>query len=218
LTKKSAGKTAAVLISGGGSNLQSFIDATRNGKLDFEISVVVSNRSDAFGLERARNAGIDVECLRHQDFPERTQFDAALVQMLEGYDPDIIILAGFMRILSAVFVDRYAGRILNIHPSLLPRHAGLDTHQRAIDARDEWHGCTVHFVTRELDGGPPIIQARVPVRDNDTAESLAARVLKFEHRIYPEAAALLSSGRLLYRDGYAWLDGQRLDKPVQYVG
>jgi phosphoribosylglycinamide formyltransferase-1 len=218
LTKRTAGKAAAVLISGGGSNLQSFIDATQSGKLDLDIAIVVSNRAAAFGLQRARNAGIDVACVDHRKYPNRLRFDAALLNVLQKYDPEIVILAGFMRILTEVFVERFAGRILNIHPSLLPRHPGLDTHQRAIDAGDRWHGCTVHFVTTELDGGPPIIQARVPVLDNDTADSLAARVLKFEHRIFPEAVSLLATGRLRYRDGKAWLDGQRLDEPLQCVG
>jgi phosphoribosylglycinamide formyltransferase-1 len=217
LSKNSAGKTAAVLISGGGSNLQSLIDATRNGEMDLDIGVVLSNRADAFGLERAREAGIAVACVPHVDYPDRAGFDQALLAALDRFAPDYVILAGFMRVLTAVFLDRFTGRILNIHPSLLPRYRGLHTHQRAIDAGDELHGCTVHFVTTELDGGPSIIQARVPVRDNDTAASLAARVLKYEHRIFPQAAGWLSSGRLLYRDGSAWLDGQRLDEPVQYV-
>jgi len=218
LTKRTAGKTAAVLISGGGSNLQALVDASQRGELGIEISVVVSNRANVFGLQRARNAGIDAACVSHRDFPDRAEFDAALLDVLQPHTPDIIILAGFMRILTPVFVDRYAGKIVNIHPSLLPKYPGLDTHQRAIDAGDQWHGCTVHFVTSELDGGPPIIQARVPVRHSDTADALATRVLNFEHRIFPQAVALLASGRLLYRDGDAWLDGQRLDEPLQYVG
>ena len=208
--------SAAVLISGGGSNLQAFIDATTSGELPLRLCVVLSNKSAAAGLDRARKAGISVECIAHQDFPERALFDAALVETLAKYDPDIIILAGFMRILTTTFVDHFAGRILNIHPSLLPKYPGLDTHQRAIDAGDPWHGCTVHFVTAELDSGAAIIQGRVPVLPGESADELAARVLKVEHRIYPEAAAMIAAGRLEYRDGVAWLDGDRLEEPLQF--
>lgn len=208
--------SAAVLISGSGSNLQALIDEVQSGRLDLELAVVLSNQPDAYGLERARKAGIATECIRHQDFAERTQYDAALVECLDRYRPDLIILAGFMRILTGTFVNHFSGRVLNIHPSLLPRFPGLDTHQRAIDAGDKWHGCTVHFVTEDLDGGPAIIQGRVPVMPDDSANELAARVLKVEHQIYPEAARLFAAGRLEYRDGDAWLDGERLLEPVQF--
>ena len=208
--------SAAVLISGGGSNLQAFIDATGSGELPLHLCVVLSNKSAAAGLDRARKAGISVECIAHQDFPERALFDAALVETLAKYDPDIIILAGFMRILTTTFVDHFAGRILNIHPSLLPKYPGLDTHQRAIDAGDPWHGCTVHFVTAELDSGAAIIQGRVPVLPGESADELAVRVLKVEHRIYPEAAAMIAAGRLEYRDGFAWLDDKKLKEPLQF--
>jgi phosphoribosylglycinamide formyltransferase-1 len=213
-----AGETvsAAVLISGGGTNLQSFIDKVASGSLDLELAVVLSNKPAAAGLERARRAGIPVECVEHGDYPDRESFDAALVDTLDRYAPDLIILAGFMRILTPVFIEHFAGRIFNIHPSLLPKYPGLDTHQRAIDAGDEWAGSTVHFATEELDGGPAVIQGRVPVLPDDTADTLAARVLKVEHRIYPQAAALFAAGRLRYRDGAAWLDGERLDQPLQY--
>lgn len=216
MSEASAGLSAAVLISGGGSNLGAFIDATESGELPLNLCVVLSNKPEAAGLDRARNAGLNVECIRHQDFPERSLFDAALVETLEQYRPDLIILAGFMRILTPTFVDRFAGRILNIHPSLLPKYPGLDTHQRALDAGDKWHGCTVHFVTRELDSGAAIIQGRVPVLAEDSAADLAARVLKVEHRIYPQAAALFATGRLEYRDGYAWLDGKKLEEPLKF--
>lgn len=209
--------SAAVLISGGGTNLQAFIDETVSGELDLDLKVVLSNRPDAAGLERARKANIKVECVEHRDFREREQFDAKLVSVLNKYAPDMIILAGFMRILSPVFIDRFAGKILNIHPSLLPKYPGLNTHQRAIEAGESWHGSTVHFATAELDGGPRIIQGRVPVLRDDTAESLALRVLKVEHQIYTQAAALLASGRLVYRDGHAWLDGVPMDEPLQYT-
>lgn len=207
---------AAVLISGGGTNLQSFIDKVAAGDLDLDLAVVLANKPGAAGLERARKAGIPVECVDHRDYPDRLSFDAALVRTLEPCAPDLVVLAGFMRILTPVFIARFAGRILNIHPSLLPKYPGLDTHQRAIDAGDRWHGSTVHFVTEELDGGPRIIQGRVAVEPGDTAATLAARVLEVEHRIYPQAAALFAAGRLEYRDGAAWLDGKRLDEPLQY--
>jgi phosphoribosylglycinamide formyltransferase-1 len=208
--------SVAVLISGSGTNLQSFIDKVTSGSLDLELAVVLSNKPAAAGLERARQAGIPVECVKHGDYPDRESFDAALVDTLDRYAPDLIVLAGFMRILTPVFIDHFAGRIFNIHPSLLPKYPGLDTHQRAIDAGDEWAGSTVHFATEELDGGPAVIQGRVPVLPDDTADTLAARVLAVEHRIYPEAAALFAAGRLRYKDGGAWLDGERLNQPLQY--
>jgi phosphoribosylglycinamide formyltransferase-1 len=208
--------TAAILISGSGTNLQAFIDETASGKLDLDLSVVLSNRPEAAGLERARKANISTECLQHQDYPQREQFDAALVERLGAYHPDLIILAGFMRILTGTFVNHFSGRILNIHPSLLPKFPGLDTHQRAIDAGEKWHGSTVHFVTEQLDGGPAIIQRRVPVMPEDSVAELAARVLEVEHRIYPEAARMFAAGRLECRDGSAWLDGEPLDEPVQF--
>ncbi len=208
--------SAAILISGGGTNLQSFIDKTAAGELDLDIKVVLSNKPGVAGLERARKAGIPVECVEHRDYPEREAFDAALVKTLDRYSPELVILAGFMRILTPVFIDHFAGRIMNIHPSLLPKYPGLDTHQRAIDAGDEWAGSTVHFATEELDGGPRIIQGRVPVEPGDTAATLAARVLEVEHRIYPAAAALFASGRLRFRDGAAWLDDKPLDEPIRF--
>lgn len=210
-------RSAAILVSGSGTNLQAFIDAAASGQLDLDLSVVLSNQPDAAGLERARRAGIEVECLRHQDYPQRELFDAALVRALDRYAPDLILLAGFMRILTPVFVNHFSGRVLNIHPSLLPRFAGLNTHQRAIDAGDQWHGSTVHFVTAELDGGPPIIQGRVAVMPDDSAAGLAQRVLALEHKIYPQAAGLFAAGRILLRDGAAWLDGERLREPLQYA-
>ena len=205
---------AAVLISGSGTNLQAFIDAAQADQLGFNLQVVLSNNPEAAGLERARKADIGIECINHRDYPVREEYDAALVTALDQHDPDLIILAGFMRILTPVFIDHYAGKVLNIHPSLLPKYPGLDTHQRAIDAGDKWHGSTVHFVTAELDGGPRIIQGRVPILSDDTAATLAARVLTIEHQIYPQAATLFAERRLACRDGHAWLDGQRLDEPI----
>ena len=210
--------SAAVLISGSGTNLQAIIDEVAAGQLDLDLSVVLSNQPDAAGLERARKADIGVECIRHRDYPERKLFDAALIETLDKFKPELIILAGFMRILTPTFVNHFSGRVLNIHPSLLPKFPGLDTHQRAIDAGEEWHGSTVHFVTEELDGGPAIIQGRVPVMPDDSAAELAARVLAVEHRIYPEAARMFAAGRLECRDGATWLDGERLTEPLQYAG
>lgn len=205
-----------MLISGSGTNLQSFIDRVGSGELDLELAVVISNRPAAAGLERARKAGIRVECVESAGYADRTAYDRALATVLDGYSPDLILLAGFMRILGAELLLRYSGRILNIHPSLLPAYPGLDTHRRVLDAGDDWHGCTVHFVTEELDGGPRIIQGRVRVEPGDTPAELAKRVLAVEHRIYPRAAALFAAGRIAFRDGAAWLDGERLDEPLQY--
>lgn len=208
----------AILISGSGTNLQAFIDAVAAGSLDANIAVVVSNRPDAYGLTRARDANIPTECVRNEDYPERAAFDVALARTLTNYSPDLLVLAGFMRILSSAFVARFEGMILNIHPALLPKYPGLNTHQRAIDAGEQWHGSTVHFVTEELDAGPRIVQGRVPVLSDDTESLLSARVQAVEHKMYPEAAALFASGRLQFIDGESWLDGARLDEPVQFNG
>lgn len=208
--------SAAVLVSGSGTNLQAFIDQVQKGKLALKLAAVVSNNPQAKALDRARQAGIADECVPNSEFSERAQFDAALADTLDRYHPDLIILAGFMRILTRDFVQRYEGRILNIHPSLLPRFPGLNTHQRAIDAGDRVHGSTVHFVTEELDAGPAIMQGRVPVHPGDTAEKLARRVQAMEHKIYPATASLFAAGRLRYVDGEVWLDGERLAEPLQY--
>jgi len=206
----------AILISGSGTNLQAFIDAVATGTLDVYIAIVFSNRPEAYGLTRARDAGIPTECLQYEDYADRESFDRAIIEVLDRYEVDLVILAGFMRILSGVFVKHFEGRVLNIHPALLPKYPGLDTHQRAIDAGEQWHGSTVHFVTEELDGGPRILQGRVPVRSDDTASLLSARVQAVEHKIYPQVASLFASGRLEYRDGDTWLDGAKLDEPVRF--
>ncbi|MBJ89192.1 MAG: phosphoribosylglycinamide formyltransferase [Woeseia sp.] len=209
-------RRAAVLISGSGTNLQSFIDKIQTGDLALDLCVVLSNNSGAAGLSRANNAQIPTVCISHNNYPDRQSFDAALVEALDPYLPDFIILAGFMRVLTPIFIAKFEGRILNIHPSLLPDYPGLNTHQRAIDAGEKWAGSTVHFATEELDAGPMIIQGRVPIKREDTAEQLAARVLKIEHQIYPEALSLLSMERLKYEGGAAYLDGKLLLKPIQY--
>ena len=204
----------AILISGSGTNLQAFIDQVAAGTLDLDLAVVFSNRPDAYGLVRAETAGIPTACIRHQDFADRVSFDRAVMTELDRWQPDLIVLAGFMRILSAGFVSHYAGKVLNIHPALLPAYPGLHTHQRVLDAGDQWHGSTVHFVTEELDGGPRILQGRLPVLAAETAEELEARVQAIEHQIYPEAAGLVGAGRVEFRDGYTYIDGARADEPI----
>jgi phosphoribosylglycinamide formyltransferase-1 len=197
-----------VLISGSGSNLQALIDAQLAGTLPIDIRAVISNRADAFGLQRAQRAGLTTQVLSHRDYPTRDAYDAELLALIDGFAPGLVILAGFMRILTPAFVAHFHGRLFNIHPSLLPKFPGLHTHQRAIDAGEREHGATVHFVTEELDGGPTVLQARVPVLPGDDAETLAARVLEQEHRIYPLAVRWFAEGRLrLAPDGRALLDG-----------
>ena len=190
-----------VLISGGGTNLQSLIDAIRNGELHAEISAVFSNEPKAYGLERAKKAGIPTCVLSHKDYLERSEYDADLADRIDRYPLDYLVLAGFMRILSAGFVRRFQDRILNIHPALLPKYKGTNTHQRALDAGETEHGATVHLVTEELDDGPNLLQARVPILKGDTAETLQQRVLKEEHRIYPAAIQKLATGAMKIQNG-----------------
>jgi phosphoribosylglycinamide formyltransferase-1 len=176
-----------ILISGRGSNMRSILEAMQNGDLDISISAVISNRPGAAGLELAASAGIATAVVDHKTFDSREAFDETLAKTIDNYQPDYIILAGFMRILTAEFVHHYTGKLLNIHPSLLPKFKGLHTHQRAIEAGEKEHGASVHFVTPELDDGPVILQARVPVLADDTEDTLAARVLIEEHKLYPAA-------------------------------
>lgn len=199
-----------VLISGSGSNLQALIDSSASGDNPARIRAVISNRADAYGLERAKAAGIDTRVLDHKAFGGRDAFDAALIDAIDAFAPDLVVLAGFMRILTPGFVRHYAGRLLNIHPSLLPRHKGLHTHQRALEAGDREHGCSVHFVTEELDGGPLVVQAVIPVQPHDSLDSLAQRVHEQEHLIYPLAVRWFAEGRLRLSEHGAMLDGQRL--------
>ncbi|CAG8998197.1 MAG: Phosphoribosylglycinamide formyltransferase [Candidatus Celerinatantimonas neptuna] len=203
-------KRIAVLISGHGSNLQAIIDACHHQHINGEIAVVVSNIPHAYGLTRAAEAGIDTALLTTQEYPERTEFDKALHELLCDYDVDLVVLAGFMRILTPEFVDAFKGKMLNIHPSLLPKYPGLHTHQRALDQGDREHGCTVHFVTSELDSGPTILQAKVPIYTNDTAEFIAARVNQQEIQVYPLVVQWFCENRLEMKQGHAWLDGQKL--------
>ena len=204
-----------VLISGTGTNLQAIMDAVRDEGLPADIRAVISNRPQAKGLERARAAGITAEVLDHRTFPGRAAYDAALTNLIDRYEPGLVVLAGFMRILTDEFVRHYAGRMLNIHPSLLPAYQGLHTHQRVLEAGDATHGASVHFVTEELDGGPVIVQAPVPVLPGDTPELLAARVHQREHVIYPMAVRWFAEGRLGMEDHTVLLDGKRLAEPVK---
>ncbi len=204
-----------VLISGRGSNLQSIIDQAASGELPVDIRAVISNRPDAAGLERARAAGIETAVVDHRDYPDREAFDAALARCIDRYRPGAVVLAGFMRILTPGFVRHYRGRLLNIHPSLLPAYRGLNTHQRALADGARRHGASVHFVTEELDGGPVILQAEVPVHPDDTPETLATRVLAEEHRLYPAALRLLAEDRIRLDGGQALLDDRPLETPLQ---
>ncbi len=200
-----------VLISGSGSNLQSLIDAAQQQQLGGgRVVAVISNKAGAGGLQRAQRAGIATACIKHQDFDDRDSFDAALREEIDRHQPDLVILAGFMRILTGNFVRHYLGRLLNIHPSLLPKYPGLHTHQRALDAGDSEAGATVHFVTEELDGGPAIIQAKVPIIRGDDAATLANKVLSKEHQIYPLAARWYAEGRLSLTASKAVLDDETL--------
>ena len=203
-------KRIAVLISGRGSNLQAFIDAIAEQQLNADIALVLSNNPEALGLEKAAAAGIKTQCVNHRDFASREEFDGALAAALGEYKVDLVILAGFMRILTSVFIDTFQGRLLNVHPSLLPKYPGLDTHQRALDAGDTQAGVTVHFVTAQLDGGPGILQAAVPIRLGDTADTLAQSVIIEEHSIYPIAARWFLEDRLKLTEQGAIFDGQVL--------
>ena len=204
---KSSPCRVVVLISGNGSNLQALLDGANSGSSGYQLVATLSNKADVFGLERAKRAGIDRAVIDHRQYPSREAFDQVLADTIQGYNPDLVILAGFMRILSAGFVQRFRGKLINIHPSLLPKYPGLNTHQRALDAGDTEAGCSVHYVTEELDGGPTIVQARVPIEADDDAATLAARVLVAEHSIYPLAANWFSQGRTTLDDSGALLDG-----------
>ena len=206
-----------VLISGSGSNLQAIINQVQQGEIDGEIRAVISNKADAFGLERARMAGIPAIILDHKVFPSRQDFDQALARTIEAFLPDVIVMAGFMRILTSEFVEQFSGRLINIHPALLPKYKGLDTHQRALDAAETEHGCTVHFVTPELDDGPNIVQAVVSISKDDDAKSLSVKVQQQEHIIYPLAVKWFTEKRLKMIDGRAYFDDQILQASGKIV-
>lgn len=195
-----------VLISGSGSNLQSIIDNAQAIGLD--LCAVISNKADAYGLERAKKANIPTHVIDHTQFNSRAEFDTQLSTIIDQHQAELVILAGFMRILTAEFTQKYTGKMLNIHPSLLPKFQGLHTHQRALDAGESEHGVSVHFVTAELDGGPVIAQAKVAVLPDDDANTLAARVLAKEHQLYPKVIHYFTQGRLSYHDNQALLDGE----------
>lgn len=197
-----------VLISGRGSNLKAILDAIRDERLPVVIRAVISNRAEATGLVYARDAHISTHTLLHTAFANRSEFDMALQTLIDKYQPGLVALAGFMRILTPQFVRHYHGRLINIHPSLLPAFAGLNTHERALAAHATEHGATVHFVTEGMDEGPIIIQGRVPVLPSDTAESLANRVLEVEHRIYPQALKWFAQGRLGLGHNQVYLDNE----------
>jgi phosphoribosylglycinamide formyltransferase-1 len=203
-------KRIVVLISGSGSNLQAIIDACSAGFIEGRIQAVISNKADAFGLERAKRAGIATDVIDHKSFANRESFDDELLKKVQAHEPDLIIMAGFMRILTPNFITPLLGKMINIHPSLLPKYTGLNTHQRAIDAGEDEAGATVHFVTEELDGGPPVLQTVVPILEGDDASALAARVLQQEHTIFPLVAKWFCEGRLNLDNGRAILDGEIL--------
>lgn len=203
-----------VLISGSGSNLQALIDNAAGGG-PFRVCGVISNRPGVRGLQRAETAGIPTRVVDHTAYPDRDSFDAALARVVEEFRPQLVVLAGFMRILTNAFVNRFAGRMLNIHPSLLPAFQGLHTHRRALQEGVTEHGASVHFVTGELDGGPVIAQARVPVLEGDTESELAARVLQREHQLFPQVVTWFAQGKLQLRDDQVWFEGSPLQAPLQ---
>jgi phosphoribosylglycinamide formyltransferase 1 len=220
-----------ILISGRGGNMRALIERSRDPGAPYAVSKVFSDQPDAAGLDLARSLGVPAQALSpagpadaptRADAPARARaraaYDATLAAAVKECSPSLVVLAGFMRILSPPFVADFAGKMLNIHPSLLPKYPGLHTHRRALQAHDPEHGATVHFVTEKLDGGPPVIQARVAVTATDDEQSLAVRVQTVEHRIYPLAVRWFCQGRLRYDEGRAWLDGRALTEPVQFTG
>jgi phosphoribosylglycinamide formyltransferase-1 len=203
-----------ILISGRGSNMCKLVDLAQHATLPIDVRAVISDRAECPGLQHARDRGIEARSLSVRDFPSRESFDASLADLVESYAPKLVVLAGYMKILSAAFVRRFAGRLLNIHPSLLPKYPGLHTHRRALADHAGEHGASVHFVVEALDNGPTIIQGRVPVGSSDTEEELAARVHHAEYIIYPQAVEWFARGRLTMHDGKAWLDERELKSPV----
>ena len=215
MTNAPARCKAVVLISGSGSNLQAFIDQINAGQLPLDIALVISNKADAFGLERAAGAGIKTHIIDHKAYASRNHFDQALQQAIDAVSPDLVILAGFMRILTADFVNHFRDRLINIHPSLLPKYPGTNTHQRALDAGDTWHGASIHFVVPEVDAGPIIVQGRLKIRPDDSADSLQQRIHKIEHQLYPLAARWFAERRLSQQNGKVLLDGETSDQQLQ---
>lgn len=213
MTATASPPALVVLISGNGSNLQALIDSIDAGRLAARIAAVISDRPEAGGLARARRAGIAAEVVHHRDYDGREHFETELARRIDAHAPDLVLLAGFMRILTPPFVARYEGRMLNIHPSLLPHYRGLHTHERVLEAGDSHHGTSVHYVTADLDAGPVIAQARVPVCSGDDPGRLKDRVQAAEHHLYPLVVDWIARGRLIWRGERPWLDGAPLDEP-----
>jgi len=205
----------AILISGRGSNMRVIVERAAAGTLPVDVRVVVSDKPSAEGLSLAADMNIATRVLEPRDFPDRPAYDRALVELLRQFQPQLVLLAGFMRILTPQFIGAFAGRMLNVHPSLLPKYPGLHTHRRCLEAGDTAHGVSIHFVTEQLDGGPVVLQAEVPVVPGDTEITLSARVQQAEHKIYPQAIDWFARGRLLLQNGRAWLDGKPLDAPLR---
>lgn len=203
-----------VLISGGGTNLQAILDAAQSGAIPVRVTTVISDQSGAYGLQRARLADVPTECLEAGHYPDREAYDHALGQRLAELGPGLVVLAGFMRILGPDVVRRWSGRMLNIHPSLLPAYRGLHTHRRVLEAKERWHGTSVHFVTEELDGGPLISQARLEIGPRDNETTLQDRIQALEHRMYPEVIGWFAAGRLRMAGDQVELDGEPLATPV----
>jgi phosphoribosylglycinamide formyltransferase-1 len=199
-----------VLVSGSGSNMQAIAESCAKKEIDGEIVAVISNRPEVMGLQKAKELNIETDVVDHSEFSTREEFDVHLIRAIDEFSPDLVVLAGFMRILTPDFVRRYKGRLLNIHPSLLPKYKGLNTHQRALDAGDKEHGVTVHFVSDELDGGANVIQAIVPILDDDDEGTLRSRVQVQEHVIYPIAVKWFIEGRISINKGDAYFDGKEL--------
>jgi phosphoribosylglycinamide formyltransferase 1 len=214
MTEPDARLPIVILISGRGSNMRVIAELAAKGELPVTVRAVVSDQPEAAGLATAAAMGIPTHTLSPRSYADRASFDTALAGLVAQYQPGLIVLAGFMRILTTNFIAPFADRIFNIHPSLLPQYRGLHTHRRALQAGEQMHGVSVHFVTEELDGGPTIIQAYIDVRPDDTEASLSARVQRQEHRIYPQAIEWFARGRLQLRDGSVWLDGKALNAPI----
>jgi phosphoribosylglycinamide formyltransferase 1 len=205
----------AILISGRGTNMRVIAERAAAGSLPVDVRVVITDQPAAEGLRTAAAMNIATRVLAPRDFPDRASYDEALLRLLAEYGPKLVVLAGFMRILTPHFIGAYAGRILNVHPSLLPSYRGMHTHRRVLESGEKVHGVSIHFVTEELDGGPVIVQAEVPVQPEDSEMTLSARVQRSEHRIYPQAIDWFARGRLLLKDGRAWLDGKPLAAPLR---
>ena len=209
-------KRITVLISGRGSNMQSIHQHCLNGSIEATLACVVSNNPQAIGLEYARQHGIATAVVDHREFSDRKAFDSALANTIDQHEPELIALAGFMRVLSSEFTDRYFGRLINIHPSLLPRHRGLNTHQKVIAEGNRWHGCSVHFVSAALDGGPLIARSIVPVLSDDTADTLSIKVLEREHMLYPKIISGCLRGEYICRNGSVFKNGNLLRYPLTF--